>query len=131
MKARALWAFALLFLFLSASAPPDEAFAAKEDVVVGLVAEPVSFDVPTITDLNTMRVLRRVFEGLTDLKLGTYEVGPGLAESWTISEDGKVRAKRLVQVEKPYRTVPDFYGKALATAAAGKPPTPRDEGGGG
>ena len=81
MKIRGLCMVALFFLFAIVAVSPNLAFAAKEDVVVGLVAEPVSFDVPTITDLNTMRVLRRVFEGLTDLKLGTYEVGPGLAES--------------------------------------------------
>jgi peptide/nickel transport system substrate-binding protein len=95
MKARDFWVVGLFFLLAFGGASPNAAFAAKEDVVVGLVAEPVSFDVPTITDLNTMRVLRRVFEGLTDLKLGTYEVGPGLAESWTISDDGKTYTFRL------------------------------------
>ncbi|MGB9586032.1 MAG: ABC transporter substrate-binding protein, partial [Anaerolineales bacterium] len=89
MKVIKFWAFALLILMTIFQTFPDPAFAAKDDVVVGLVAEPVSFDVPTVTDLNTMRVLRRIFEGLTELKLGTYEVGPGLAESWTISPDGK------------------------------------------
>ena len=95
MKAKGLGVLGLIFLLIFIASFPNPSFAAKEDVVVGLVAEPVSFDVPTITDLNTMRVLRRVFEGLTDLKLGTYEVAPGLAESWTISDDGKTYTFRL------------------------------------
>ena len=65
-------------------------FAAKDTLVVGLLAEPVSFDSPQIGDLNTIRVLKRIFEGLTDLEIGTYDIGPGLAKSWDISPDGKV-----------------------------------------
>jgi peptide/nickel transport system substrate-binding protein len=91
MKKRVCYVLAgLLLLGALAAILADPALAAKEDVVVGLVAEPVSFDAPTITDLNTGRVIRRVFEGLTDLKLGTFEIAPGLAESWEISKDEKV-----------------------------------------
>ena len=46
-----------------------------------------------------------------------------------LTEDGKVKAKRLVTVAKPYRTIPDFYGKALEAAIAGMTPKTEPEGG--
>jgi len=58
-----------------------------DTLVIGLLAEPVTFDPTQIGDLNTSRVVRRVYEGLIGLKYGTYEVEPRLAESWTISDD--------------------------------------------
>jgi peptide/nickel transport system substrate-binding protein len=74
-------------LLLSVAALP--ASAAEDDtVIVGLVAEPVTFDPTQIGDLNTSRVARRIYEGLTGFVYGTYEIEPRLAESWEISEDG-------------------------------------------
>ncbi len=89
MKKSALIFLAAFIFAIVSGGGFDLAAAAKDALVVGLLAEPVSFDPPQITDLNTIRVLKRIFEGLTDLKIGTYEIGPGLAESWEISEDGK------------------------------------------
>ena len=76
-------------LLLAAAGFTTPARAADDTIVVGLVAEPVSFDNPQVSDLNTTRMLKRIFEGLTDLKIGTYEIVPGLAESWEVSEDEK------------------------------------------
>lgn len=81
-----------LFKYLSgallAAAMSMPAFAADNDtLVVGLLAEPVTFDPTQIGDLNTSRVVRRVYEGLIGLKYGTYDIEPRLAESWTISDD--------------------------------------------
>ncbi len=45
-------------------------------------------DPPQITDLNSTRVIKRMFEGLTAQELGTYKIIPGLAEQWDISKDG-------------------------------------------
>jgi peptide/nickel transport system substrate-binding protein len=64
------------------AAPP------KDAIVVGLLAEPVTMDPPQITDLNSTRVIKRMFEGLTAQELGTYKIVPGLAERWDISKDG-------------------------------------------
>ncbi|THH34776.1 ABC transporter substrate-binding protein [Aliishimia ponticola] len=64
------------------------AYASDDDtIVVGLQAEPVTFDPTQISDLNTSRVARRLYEGLVGLKYGTYDLEPRLAESWEISED--------------------------------------------
>src|SRR5436309_14539449 len=69
-------------LSLATAAPP------KDAIVIGLLAEPVSMDPPQISDLNSTRVIKRMFEGLTAQELGTYKIVPGLAQKWDISEDG-------------------------------------------
>jgi hypothetical protein len=48
-----------------------------------------------------------------------------------ITEDGKIKAKRLVKVAKPYRTEVGFYEKALEAAAAGGEEAPKVEPDGG
>src|SRR5215470_9227425 len=70
-------------LALDASAAPP-----RDAIVVGLLAEPVTMDPPQVTDLNSTRVIKRMFEGLTAQELGTYRIVPGLAERWDISKDG-------------------------------------------
>ena len=57
-------------------------------LVVGLVAEPVALDPAQVTDLNSNRVGRRVVETLVAFADETTQIVPGLAESWTISQDG-------------------------------------------
>jgi len=86
MPIRRLAALALLVAFSlvtgAAAAPP------KDAMVVGLLAEPVTMDPPQITDLNSARVTKRIFEGLVAQELGSYKLVPGLAQSWDISKDG-------------------------------------------
>src|SRR5712692_5616466 len=64
-------------------------------LVVGLVAEPVALDPAQVTDLNSNRVGRRVVETLVAFADGSTQIGPGLAESWTISKDGLQYTFRL------------------------------------
>src|SRR5437879_12695543 len=66
----------------AAGAPPRDA------IVIGLVAEPVTMDPPQITDLNSARVTKRIFEGLVAQELGSYKLVPGLARPWELSKDG-------------------------------------------
>lgn len=47
--------------------------------------------------LVTTRVLRNIYDGLVEFKLGTTELEPGLAESWTISDDGREYTFKLRQ----------------------------------
>lgn len=72
------------------------AFAqARTDLVLGVVLEPPHLD-PTAGAAAAIDeiVYTNVFEGLT--KIGpTGEVEPGLAESWSISDDGKVYTFKL------------------------------------
>lgn len=58
-------------------------------VIVGLVAEPTSLDPGQLTDINSMRLVRNIYDGLTGFEPGTFTIKPLLAESWEISEDGQ------------------------------------------
>src|SRR5215468_12334823 len=86
MLIRRLATLAMLVAFSlvtgAAAAPP------KDAMVVGLLAEPVTMDPPQITDLNSARITKRIFEGLVGQELGSYKLVPGLAQSWDISKDG-------------------------------------------
>ncbi len=87
MSRRRAWGIAVVLLAVvlasaATAAPP------KDAIVIGLLAEPVTMDPPQITDLNSTRVIKRMFEGLTAQELGTYKIVPGLAQSWDISKDG-------------------------------------------
>ena len=69
---------------------PASAFAAKDNIVLGVALEPPNLD-PTSNAAAAIDevVYANVFEGLT--RIGPNgEVLPALAESWDISEDGKV-----------------------------------------
>lgn len=57
-------------------------------LLVGLVAEPVNLDPPQVTDLNSLRVSRRIVETLVTFPDESTQIVPGLAESWTIAKDG-------------------------------------------
>jgi peptide/nickel transport system substrate-binding protein len=94
MSRRRAWGIGLVLLAVAAvstatAAPP------KDAIVIGLLAEPVTMDPPQITDLNSTRVIKRLFEGLTAQELGTYKIIPGLAQSWDISKDGLTYTFRL------------------------------------
>lgn len=64
-------------------------------LVVGQIAEPKSLDPAAVTAVNDFRILINMYDGLTRYKDGTLEAEPALAESWTISEDGKTYTFKL------------------------------------
>jgi peptide/nickel transport system substrate-binding protein len=71
------------------------AMAARTDLVLGMVLEPPSLDPTAEAAAAVDEVLyANVFEGLT--RIGSSgEVLPALAESWTVSDDGKVYTFKL------------------------------------
>jgi peptide/nickel transport system substrate-binding protein len=71
------------------------ALAARTDLVVGVVLEPPHLD-PTGGAAAAIDevVYANVFEGLTRIN-AEAKVEPGLAESWTVSDDGKVYTFKL------------------------------------
>ncbi|PSJ63866.1 ABC transporter substrate-binding protein [Pseudaminobacter soli (ex Li et al. 2025)] len=78
-----------------ALATSTAAMAARTDLVLGVVLEPPHLD-PTAGAAAAIRevVYANVFEGLT--RIGPKgEVLPDLAESWTVSDDGKVYTFKL------------------------------------
>ena len=77
-------------LATSALVAPAMAQTPPGVLVVGQIAEPQSLDPHAVTAVNDFRILMNVYEGLVRYASGTLEVEPALAESWAISEDGKV-----------------------------------------
>jgi ABC-type transport system substrate-binding protein len=59
-------------------------------IVIGLQAEPTTLDAQQMTDYNSTRAGRNLFDALLHFKDESTEVEPALAESWEISADGKV-----------------------------------------
>ena len=85
----------LLAAAVLAVATATSAFAARTDLVIGIPLEPPHLD-PTAGAAAAIREVTyaNVFEGLT--RIGPNgEVLPDLAESWTISDDGKVYTFKL------------------------------------
>jgi peptide/nickel transport system substrate-binding protein len=82
------FAMGALLIGIVALAADTGAAPPRDAIVVGLLAEPVTMDPPQVTDLNSTRVIKRMFEGLTAQELGSYKIVPGLAERWDISKDG-------------------------------------------
>ncbi|WP_274628542.1 ABC transporter substrate-binding protein [Arvimicrobium flavum] len=78
-----------------ALASSTAANAARTDIVVGVVLEPPHLDPTAGAAAAIDEILyANVFEALTRIT-ATGEVAPGLAESWTISDDGKVYTFKL------------------------------------
>ena len=58
---------------------------------------PQSFMYYGVIDNNLGLVAQQLFDGLVEFNLDTYKIEPALAESWTISPDGKVYTFKLRQ----------------------------------
>ncbi|WP_209017475.1 ABC transporter substrate-binding protein [Roseibium aggregatum] len=91
---RKFLAAALASAFL-AFAPQSYAQTPPNVLVVGQIAEPKSLDPHAVTAVNDFRILVNMYDGLVRYKDGTLEVEPSLAESWTISDDGKTYTFKL------------------------------------
>jgi dipeptide transport system substrate-binding protein len=86
-----LFSAIVLFLTLSAS----NALAAKTFVYCS-EASPSSFNPQLATDGPTFNAsAHTVYNRLVEFKTGSTEIEPGLAESWTISKDGKTFTFKL------------------------------------
>src|SRR6266478_9766419 len=94
MKTRRAWMVTLVILAAALASGADAA-PPKDAIVIGLLAEPVTMDPAQVTDLNSARVTKRIFEGLVGQELGSYKLVPGLAQSWDISRDGLTYTFRL------------------------------------
>jgi peptide/nickel transport system substrate-binding protein len=76
---------------VSAAGLPRFAFAdtPKDVLVVGHVAELQTLDPAQAVTISDFRLLCNVYDSLLHYKDGSLDVEPGLAESWTVSPDGK------------------------------------------
>lgn len=57
-------------------------------VSVTMEAEPNNLDPAQYNGVNSERIIRRIFDGLTAIEPGGTDVIPALATSWEVSEDG-------------------------------------------
>jgi peptide/nickel transport system substrate-binding protein len=97
------------------SAPPSSAGQPKAGgtLVVALPGDITRTDPALIDDSNSSYVMTQVMEGLVALKPGTTsEVVPALAESWSLSPDGKTYTFKLRQGVK-FHDGTDFNAEAV------------------
>ncbi|MCB1337897.1 MAG: ABC transporter substrate-binding protein [Maritimibacter sp.] len=92
---RGLFAAALGAAMVPSLSAPAAAQTPPGVLVVGQIAEPKSLDPAAVTAVNDFRILVNLYEGLLRYKPGTLEVGPALAESWDVSEDGTTYTFKL------------------------------------
>lgn len=78
----------LIFGFVAGLAPRAVAQTPPNVLIVGQVAEPKSLDPHAVTALNDFRILVNLYEGLVRYRNGSLDLEPGLAETWSISDDG-------------------------------------------
>jgi oligopeptide transport system substrate-binding protein len=71
-----------------ASTPASDAITAKT-LLLGNGSEPQDLDPHVCTALSDYNILIALFEGLTCIDEKTSQAVPGVAESWTISNDGR------------------------------------------
>ncbi len=62
--------------------------ASDATFVFGTSADPVILDGAYVSDGESLRVIRSIFEGLVTTEEGGTEIVPALAEEWSASEDG-------------------------------------------
>lgn len=90
---RATWGLALLLLsplgLAAKETPNDYKLAQKQVLHLGNGTEPKGLDPAKITGIPESHIVDNLFEGLVTLDPYTFEPKPGMAESWTISPDGK------------------------------------------
>ena len=57
-------------------------------VLYAASGEPLRLDPGDITEGHSAAITENIFECLLSKKRGTFEIQPGLAESWEVSQDG-------------------------------------------
>lgn len=59
-------------------------------LIVGRPADAISLDPARVTDNESVEVCEQIYEGLLRYRSGSNEIEPGLAESYEVSDDGRV-----------------------------------------
>ena len=63
---------------------------APKTIVIAIGADQTGLDPQTVENNESGFVMSTIYDSIVNYKPGSSDVGPGLAESWTISPDGKV-----------------------------------------
>ena len=83
-------AFAVVAVAASAASAAHLRSDAGGTMVYAGASDPTYLDPAVVSDGESFRVTKQIFEGLVDLKPGTTTVVPKLAKSWSVSKNGKV-----------------------------------------
>jgi peptide/nickel transport system substrate-binding protein len=94
MQKRALFVGLLAGLLLALSSVVAAQDAPKT-FTFGEFGDPVQLDAAVVTDGISFRVIRQGCETLLAFEPGTTRPGPGLAQSWSVSDDGLVWTMQL------------------------------------
>ena len=86
--------------------------APQDVLVVGHVAELQTLDPAQAVTISDFRILCNIYDSLLHYKDGSLDVEPGLAESWTVSPDGKTYTFNLRQGVK-FHDGTDFNAEAV------------------
>ncbi|HEY6102478.1 MAG TPA: ABC transporter substrate-binding protein [bacterium] len=70
---------------------------APKTLVIAIGADQTGLDPQQVQNNESGFVMSTLFDSLVNYKPGSSEVGPGLAQSWTVSPDGKVFTFKLRQ----------------------------------
>src|SRR5437899_728312 len=89
-------------------------------LVIAIGADQTGLDPQTVQNNESGFVMSTIFDSVVNYKPGSSEIGPGLAESWTVSPDGKVFTFKLRRGVKFHdgtpmnaRTVADDLDRAI------------------
>jgi peptide/nickel transport system substrate-binding protein len=83
-----------------------------DTLVFGSSADPVILDGAYVSDGESLRAIRQIFEGLVDTAPGSTDIVPKLAESYDASDDGKVWTFKLREGVK-FQDGTDFNADAV------------------
>ena len=74
----------------SGSSAPNAAASGGATLIEARVKDALVMDPAQATDGMSLNLSQEILKGLVDFKLGTFDVQPAIAKSWTISPDGRV-----------------------------------------
>jgi peptide/nickel transport system substrate-binding protein len=92
-----LGVLAVVLLVVVAALPGVSAQEEGKTFIFGSEGNPINLDPAVVTDGISFRVARQGCENLLEFESGTTTPGPGLAQSWEVSEDGLTWTLQLVE----------------------------------
>jgi peptide/nickel transport system substrate-binding protein len=109
---------AVVLVFAGCSKPKEstggssEKPSAQDTLVYGRGGDSVSLDPATVTDGESLKVTKNIFDTLLDYNDNDTSVKPALATKWTVSEDGLTYTFELRQGVK-FHDGTDFNAEAV------------------
>ncbi|PYZ97070.1 ABC transporter substrate-binding protein [Alteribacter lacisalsi] len=66
----------------------DGNLAADQTLIFARGGDSVSLDYASVTDGESSRVTKQIYESLLEFDADSFEIGPGLAHDWDVADDG-------------------------------------------